>query len=211
MTVILHGMAFSVYVRIARLVLEEKSVAYDLVALDPFVDGGPGDAYLARHPFARIPAMEHDGLRLYETGAIARYVDEAFPGPPLQPSDVKLRARMNQVIGVADSYAYRSMVCGVYVERVSKPGRGEPTDEAKIAAGLKQARTCLHAVSDIMSGQPWLAGPSLTLADLWLAPMIDYFVMTQEGMAVFDAFPELKAWWERMRAQPSMIRTPYPA
>jgi glutathione S-transferase len=50
---------------------------------------------MARHRFGKIPAFEHAGFRLYETGAITRYVDEAFPGPRLQPDDPRDRARMN--------------------------------------------------------------------------------------------------------------------
>jgi glutathione S-transferase len=53
---------------------------------------------VARHPFGKIPAFEHDSFRLYEAGAIARYIDEAFAGVPLQPADVRGRARMTQII-----------------------------------------------------------------------------------------------------------------
>jgi glutathione S-transferase len=209
MTVHLHGMAFSVYVRIARLTMEEKAIAYDLIEIDPFVEGGPGEEYLARHPFGRIPALDHNGFWLYETGAIARYLDEAFRGPPLQPSDARSRARMNQLIGIADSYAYRAMVWDVYVERMNKPKRGEASDETKIAAGLEQAKTCLRAIGDIMADNPWLVGQSVTLADLWLGPMIDYFVKTPEGAAIFKTVPALTAWWQRMSSRPSMAATPY--
>ena len=65
--------------------------------VDVFAPGGPPVDYLARQPFGRIPAFEHDGLRLFESGAISRYVDEAFSGPALQPSDAKGRARLNQI------------------------------------------------------------------------------------------------------------------
>jgi glutathione S-transferase len=92
------GAAYSVYVRIVRLALAEKGVAYRLVDIDIFAPGGPPQEYVARHPFGRIPAFEHDGFRLYETGAIARYVDEAFDGPPLQPADVRRRAHRRAAI-----------------------------------------------------------------------------------------------------------------
>ncbi len=59
--------------------------------------------YLARQPFAKVPAFEHDGFRIYETSAIMRYVDEAFDGPALQPADAKGRAIMEQAISVIDS------------------------------------------------------------------------------------------------------------
>ncbi len=38
------------------------------------------EPYLARHPFGRIPAIEHDGFALYETQAILRYVDAVVSG-----------------------------------------------------------------------------------------------------------------------------------
>ena len=46
-------------------------------------------AYLALHPFGRVPTLVHDGFALYETGAISRYIDRAFPGPALQPSSAR--------------------------------------------------------------------------------------------------------------------------
>jgi len=80
------GVDYSVYVRIVRLALAEKSVEYRLVPVDIFAEEGPLKGYLDRHPFGRIPAFEHAGFSLYETGAIARYVDDAFEGPRLQPT-----------------------------------------------------------------------------------------------------------------------------
>lgn len=104
----LFGADYSVYVRVARLALIEKGVDHELVPVDVFLaDGLPG-WYLDLQPFGRIPAFEHGDFRLFETTAITRYVDEAFAGPPLQPSDVKLRARMNQILSLLNAYAYRT-------------------------------------------------------------------------------------------------------
>ena len=90
---ILYGAPYSVYVRAVRLTLEEKAVAYRLVLVDVFArEGVPAD-HLDRHPFGRIPAFEYRGFRLYEFGAITRYVDEVFAGPALQPSSPEERAR----------------------------------------------------------------------------------------------------------------------
>ena len=72
------GADYSVYVRIVRLCLVEKRIEYELTPIDVFAEEGPPQSYLARHPFGRIPAFEHDGFSLYETSAIARYIDEAF-------------------------------------------------------------------------------------------------------------------------------------
>ena len=90
---VLFGATYSVYVRAVRLALDEKGVAYRLEAIDIFADGGPPPDYRLRHPFLCIPAFEHDGFALYEAGAIMRYVDAAFDGPPLMPATPRTRAR----------------------------------------------------------------------------------------------------------------------
>ena len=151
------GAKYSVYVRIVRLSLAEKGVDYELVPVDIFADGGPPTDYLDRHPFGRIPAFEYKSFRLYETSAIARFIDEAFEGPKLQSTNTRERARCNQLISIADSYAYPYLVWGIYVERVSKPRRGAVPDEAKIAASIPNARTCLKSISDLVGDNPWLS------------------------------------------------------
>jgi len=175
--------------------------------VDVFAPGGPPAEHLARQPFGRIPAFEHEGFGLYETGAITRYLDEAYPGPALQPRDPKMRARMNQAIGVIDSYVYPALVWDIYVERVSLPKQGGAPDEAKIAVALIKAHTCLAALEEIMGEGPWLAGPELSLADLHAAPMIAYFVMAPEGAALLDRHPAVSRWWSAIRARPSMAAT----
>jgi glutathione S-transferase len=67
---------------------------------------------MARHLFGKIPAFEHAGFRLYEAGAIIRYVDEVFHGPRLQPDDVRGRARMNQIISILDTMRIEPW-CGI--------------------------------------------------------------------------------------------------
>jgi glutathione S-transferase len=201
------GAAYSVYVRIVRLTMVEKGVDYDLVPIDIFAGDGPPPAYLERHPFGRIPAFEHKGFKLYETGAITRYADEVFDGPKLQAADTWERARCNQLMSIADNYAYPTLVWGIYVERVSKPARGAIADEATIAAALPKARTCLKAMSDIMGTAPWLAGVTMSLADLYAASIFDYFVMAPEGREMIQQYENLAAWWSRMVVRPSMKET----
>jgi glutathione S-transferase len=204
---ILYGGAYSAYVRGVRLTLIEKGVDYDLVEVDVFDNRADRAAQLTRHPFGKIPAFEHAGLRLYESQAIERYVDEAFEGPALQPSDLRRRARMNQMLGLLDAYVYPILVWEVHVERVERPKRGVAGDEAKIAAGLVRSETCLRALGEIMQEGPWLAGPSLTLADLHAAPMIDYFREAPEGRAMIERFPHIAAWFAAMTGRLDRVRT----
>ena len=81
------------------------------------------------------------------------------------------------MISVADNYAYPQLLWGIYVERVSKPVRGAVTDEAKITATIPKAEACLKTMSNLMGDNPWLAGAEMTLADLYAAPMFDYFLI----------------------------------
>jgi glutathione S-transferase len=199
----LHGADYSVYVRIARMALEEKGVGYDLMPVDVFAEGGPPAWYREHHPFGRIPAFEHDGFRLFETGAISRYVDEAFDGPSLQPAAPRERAVMNQIIGLIDSYAYRAMVWDVAVERLE----GNPPDEARIAAGLCVAETALTVLSRLKAPGAWLLGDDISLADLHAAPVIGYFVKVEEARRLLRAFPSLDGWWTKIGERPSFAAT----
>ncbi|TPL90172.1 glutathione S-transferase family protein [Mesorhizobium sp. B2-3-12] len=200
---ILYGADYSVYVRIARMALEEKGIDYELVPLDIFAADGIPAWYLEHHPFGRIPAFEHETFRLFETNAIARYVDEAFHGPALQPADVRGPARMAQMTGMLDAYGYRAMVWDVAVERLEK----EMPDEALIADGLRQAETVLKVLTSLKANGPWLLGDQLTLADLHAAPILAYFVKVAEGRNLIERFADIQDWYSRIAARPSFTRT----
>lgn len=206
MTVRLYGAEYSVYVRIARLALIEKRVDHELVPVDVFAADGIPAWYRVLHPFGRIPAFEHDGFRLFETATIARYVDEAFPGPMLQPAEPRRRAVMNQIVGLLDAYAYRAMVWDIYMER-----SGGSCDEAKIAAALPVARACLDTLTRLKAAGPWLLGDQLTLADLHAAPIFAYFAKAPEGRAMLEASTVLFEWWRDTAARSSFAATEPPS
>ncbi|MGL4285760.1 MAG: glutathione S-transferase family protein [Phreatobacter sp.] len=212
MMVTLHGYHYSVYLRIVRMVLAEKAVAYDRVEVNPFAEDMP-EAYLALHPFRRVPTLVHDGFVLYETGAISRYVDEAFAGPALQPQLPRERARMAQVISMIDSYGYIPLVRQVFAQRVFGPRLGRPADEALIRTGLDGAARFLAALEDLATpeaaadGTGPLVGGALSLADLHLAPMIGYFTAAPQGRSVLLDYPRLSAWWAFMQDRPSLGET----
>jgi glutathione S-transferase len=202
---VVFGARYSTYTRSLLLTLAEKGVAYRLEEVDIFLGATPD--YLARQPFGRIPALEHDGFRLYETGAMLRYVDEAFPGPALQPAAVRERARMNQMLGILDSYAYRTLVWDIYVERSEGRAGKRPADEAKIAAAAVKAETCLAALARLMGAGPYLLGADLTLADLHAVPILAYFRLTPEGTRLTHAASPIGRWWAGMAARESVRAT----
>jgi glutathione S-transferase len=204
-TVELHAYQYSVYSWIARLVLREKNVSHDYVEVNPFAPDLPAE-YLTKHPFRRVPALVHDGFVLYETAAITRYIDETFPGPPLQPTANRARARMTQVIGIIDAYGYWPMVRQVFSHRVFRPRTGQPVDENEIRSGIIAAERVLGAL-ETLAGDHVLVANHLTLADLHLAPMMAYFSAAEEGRAELARHPKLSVWWDTMRVRPAFIAT----
>jgi glutathione S-transferase len=204
---VLFGLQRSVYTRIVRLVLEEKRLPYSLEEVDIFGAEGVPDEHLQRHPFGRIPVLQHGSFMLYETSAITRYIDEAFPGVGLQPSAPSQRARMNQIIGLLDAYAYRSMVWGVFVQRVRVPLQGGVANEAEIVDALSVAATCLKAMEGLLEGHSFLAGESLSLADLHALPMLRYFCLAPEGYAMFKPHTGLLRWYKAMLTRHSVVHT----
>lgn len=207
MAVTLFGLQRSVYTRIARLALAEKQVPHALCEVEIFGPDGVPPAHLARHPFGRIPAFDHDGFMLYETGAITRYADEAFDGPALQPREPAQRARMNQIIGLLDAYAYRPLVWGVFVQRVRLPLQGQASDDDEVRRSLAVADTVLGELERWPGDGEHLCGATLTLADLHAYPMLRCFSLAAEGDAALQRHPRLLAWLARMQSRPSVMVT----
>jgi glutathione S-transferase len=206
MPVTLHGPAYSTYARTARLALEEKGVAYNLDEVDILTGKGHEPAHLARQPWGKVPAFDHDGFGLFETFAIARYVDEAFPGPSLQPADPKARARMTQICGVIDNYGYGAMVGKVFWQEVIVPMQGGKPDADIVAAGLNEANKVLDVIHRLMESGA-MAGDSVSLADLHVLPPLDYYLMAPSGAGALAQRPKLELWWKRMEGRESVVAT----
>jgi glutathione S-transferase len=207
MTVVLYGPVYSTYARTARLVLEEKGVPYDLHEIDTMSGKGQEAEHLARHPWGKVPVMDHDGFSLFETAAIARYVDDAFPGVRLQPGDPKHRARMNQICAILDNYGWNPMVIQVFVQAIVVPLQGGTPDRAIISAAMPQADLVLQTIEGLATDDACLCEGTISLADLHLAPILDYFVRSQDGSAALKQYPKLSRWWQRIQLRPSVSKT----
>jgi glutathione S-transferase len=201
-TLTLTGYRHSIYTRIARMALLSKGVAFVEVEVNPFAPPLP-DGYA--HPFGRVPVLTHGSFTLFETSAITRYVDLAFPGPPLMPAAPQAAARAQQVISIADAYAFRPLVLQVYAHRVFRPFEGLAPDEAQIAQGLAAVPTVLAALDDIAREGLALTGRDITLADCHLAPMLGAFTAAVEGEALLSQHSSLGRWWAGVREHPGFV------
>ncbi|HYD89657.1 MAG TPA: glutathione S-transferase family protein [Vitreimonas sp.] len=199
----LYGFPLSTYVNVARLVLTHKGVPYDFHDLEPDM-GGP--RHLALHPFNRVPILEHGDFLLYETAAIIAYVDDAFPGPKLTPSDLKLRARMNQWISNLSAYYYPYIAFHLGHERIVYPALGVAPDEKVVAAALPRIRTALDVMErELQHGREFLITSEPTLADYALLPCMTTLSMTPEGADMLMSRNLIMRWRSRMEALPAAI------
>jgi len=208
--VVVYGADYSVYTRIVRLALAEKRVDYRFEEIDVFAESGLSADYRRRHPFGKIPAFEHDGFQLFETGAITRYIDEVFDGPSLMPTDLHLWARTNQIISILDNYAYRTMVWDIFVERVRVPQKGGVSDEGKISKALLRAADCLDTIESLMEDGSYFVGNFPNLADLYGAPMIALLRQVPQGNTLLLRSVRWIEWWNRINDRPGMIATRSP-
>jgi glutathione S-transferase len=205
---IVYGPAGSTYVWSTRLALAEKGVAHELV--DVPVGALREEPHLSRHPFAKLPAFEHDGFSLYETQAILRYIDEGFPVSPLQPTDLHQFARMNQIMGIVDAYAWPAIAGDILINRLLAPRLGLPVDEAAVARALPQTRLCLSEFARLMGDQPFMAGERISLADLMVVPLLYYLARVPEGEAPLAEHPTLRTWMRRIEDRQSFQVTKPP-
>lgn len=147
----IFGFAGSTYVRTVLFAAAEKGVACTLEPLE-----FRSDAHRALHPFAKMPAMRHRDIQLFETAAIAVYLDEAFDGPSLQPAAALDRATMWQWISAANAYFYSAFVGATLAEGGHDAEAGEERERS------------LTLLADALRGRSYLVGtgsPSRTC--LW--------------------------------------------
>ena len=164
--------------------------------------------HLALHPFGRVPVLDHGDFRLYETQAILRYLDRVLPDPALTPTDARRAARMDQAMNVNDWYLFQGVGNVIVFHRVVGPRvMGTAPDEAAIKAAMPRAYMVFNELSRLLGDQPYFAGETLSLADLQLAPAIEFFVLTPEWAELGAPHKNLVAWMARMQDRPSMRAT----
>lgn len=195
----------SPFARAVMATLAEKGLSYRVRPLSP--GGLKSEPHISRHPFGRMPAVEHGNFKLYETQAIIRYIDRLVPTPPLTPADPRAEARMNQLMGINDWYFFPDVGRTMVFPRSVAPRLGFPVDDSRIEGALPAAKACVAEIARLQGDLPFLAGDALSLADLLLAPQLAFLPEFAEGRALLSPHAKLSAWLARMEARPSMRAT----
>lgn len=172
---ILYGYPASTFVRTVRMACAEKGVPYSLDAFESFEF--QGSVHRELHPFGKMPVMRHDEVVLFETLAICHYIDETFEGPSLTPEKLTDRCHMYQWISAINDAIYHGVVRKWIIPVLRKQ---DLTNEKRTQ--LRNAAREQLAMIDPHCGGDYLAGNSVSLADLFMAPVLAYALQLDEDL-----------------------------
>lgn len=203
-TLVLLGDPRSTYVRTARMAFAEKGVA---VTLKPLAPHSP--EVLAVHPMGRIPALLDGPVPLWETSAIVRWVDECFGDGPLLVPQAGISARMQceRWVSMVNAYFYDTMVRRYVLQYVFPKGEGGQPDRAVIDKALPEMAHQLGLLEQAYAGGDFLAGGALSMADLFVAPILAYVAQLPEGQRLLTDMPNIRRAQAVMAARPSFVAT----
>lgn len=203
---IVHTIPGSPYARAVFVVLEEKSLPWRIAALAPGMTKAP--AHLERHPFGRMPVLEHGDFEIYETQAIVRYIDRVQPQPSLTPADARSAARMDQLMNINDWYLFQGVNSVIGFQRIVGPRLlGITPDDAAIAGAMPKAQAVFDVLGEFLGSNAFFAGDHISLADAMLAPQLDFLRQTPEWEPLTANHANVREWMLRMNERPSMIAT----
>lgn len=196
---IVHGTPASVYVRITLLLLESIPADYEVKEVDIFSGENQTPEYLEMNPFGKVPTLELKGQLLYESTAITDYLDSTVGVSKFTPLEAFVRARMRQIMAIVDNYLYPPAIGTIVIQRLIVPSQGGQSDETAIKNAMAPVQKSLAAIEAIASTDPYLVDSKMTLADMYLIPVVAYLAQTPEFDTLTAQTPKLRAWWERAK------------
>lgn len=198
------GVPFSNYVRSIRMLCEEKGVAYTLTPARPH-----SPEVTCIHPAGQVPCLRHGDVALFESKAIATYVDKAFPGPKLIPDDALGAAKVEQWVSYTnakvDKWIMREFVVpSVFFDKSKGP------DTARIEASLPEIEKCAKVLDDAVAKTGYLAGSGLTYADMNVLPMLATAMGFPAAKEILSKYKNLSAYIAKLIELPSYRSTEPP-
>ena len=200
--VIVFGMPQSTYVRSVRLACEEKGAAH---VVEPMMPDQMRES--GRHPFGRMPAIEHAGVRLFESSAILRYLDRALDGPALEPEDPKRAVLSMQWESALHDYLIPTMGRRYILQYIFPKGPDGQPDREVIDAAVKDLRGHFAVLSEALTEGPFFFGADPVIPDLLLTPQLAYLEGLPEGPELLAAAPPVRRLLDAMKERDSFQRT----
>ncbi|KAJ6457710.1 glutathione S-transferase [Mycena sanguinolenta] len=184
------------------LLLAEKQIPFELIAVDLKAKEQKKPEFLAMHPFGQVPVIDDDGFIVYESRAICRYLADKYAdqGPNLFPKGLQERTMVEQGAAV-ESAQFKPAISKLFKEG-GKRLRGLPFDQAIIDEAHAELSAVLDVYEIILGKQKFLGGDEYSLADLFHfgdAPQLadnGTDIMTSKGR------PNATRWWNELTARP---------
>jgi glutathione S-transferase len=202
----LIGFPQSTYVRVCRIVAEEKGVPYDLVAVRPHTA-----AVEAIHPFGKVPALRHGNLELCESRAIVGYLDAVFPGPKLIPEDPVAAARVEQWVSLVNTTIDPVLVRRYLLAYLMPTTPDRTPDRSAIDKVLPAVERHLALLGAAVAENGHFVGDDFTYADANVIPILDYLKSLPESGALIAGSGALQAFMAKHAARPSVAGTAPPS
>ncbi|KAF7378141.1 Glutathione S-transferase [Mycena sanguinolenta] len=204
MTIKLYAFPRSSCTRRVAVVCKELNVPYEIDLVDLAKGEQKSEAHLARQPFGVVPVMEDNGFQLFESRAIARYLVAKYgkgSGLAPDPTDIEATAKFEQAASIENN---NFDITGgqLAFELLLKPSRGMKPDEARVKELLVTMNSKLDAYDKILSKQKYLAGDTLTIADLFHLPWL-YGLTEQAKLDLIPSRPNVMRWYQEIGARPS--------
>lgn len=203
---VVHSVLGSPFGRAALAALETKGAPYRLAPVD--FNALRSQPHLERHPFGKVPVLEHGDFVLYETQAILRYIDRVLPAPALTPADPKVAARMDQAIAICDGYLFPRVGRVIAFNRFVGPNLMDlQPDEAALAKAVPRGQQILGVLGRLLGTQPFIAGDEFSLADILLASHLHFLSGAPDWPMLTAETPNLVDYAERIKGLPSFVAT----
>lgn len=152
------------------------------------------DWFLKISPHGKVPVLQVDGEPLFESNAIAEYLDEMVQ-PQLHPQDAFTRARHRAWTDFVPTFASG---LSVYYAK-TRAAVDERMDDAR----AKLAKLTEALEQDAAEG-PYFGGKELCLVDAAYAPFLQRFLMVDQYLqtGLLDEYPAVKGWADNLLADP---------
>jgi glutathione S-transferase len=193
----LYGMGLSFNISKVRYCLNLLNLNYDWVQTNPIAGENQSPEYLKVSPTGKIPAIDVDGFKLFESNAINRYL-ATTNNSSLYPQDAKKRAVIDAWIDYTSIHVGHA-VGRVLFNRVFAPMIGQSVDQESIRVGLEFLDKYFPILEKQLSQNTYLAGQELSLADINLLAVLDPCELSQIST---DKYPALSKWRAGLKAQP---------
>jgi glutathione S-transferase len=199
------GWSRSTYTRVVRMVCEEKGIDHTLT------DVPVGASELATiHPFGKMPVLRHGDVELFESKAIATYLDRVFPAPFVLPSEPLHAAQVEQWVSLVNTVIDRTII-RTYLFAYIVPGTADGSPDRAVIEAVLPALQRQVAVLDKAVAGGHLVGDGFTFADINLMPLLHRLKIPPEGKAALAGAKHLSAYYDRHAQRPSFVRTEPPA